>query len=41
MKIPGFLPAMDPPGFNRAQFHEKMNEDILKFLLTGKNPGAR
>lgn len=28
-----FLPSLDPIGFNREEFHKKMNAEILEFLL--------
>lgn len=31
-KLPGFLPATDPPGFDREKFHEELKEMILEFL---------
>lgn len=32
MKNPGFLPATDPPGFDREAFHEQLPIAILHFL---------
>jgi len=32
MTHPGFLPATDPNGFDRAEFHKLLNQDILTFL---------
>jgi predicted dienelactone hydrolase len=32
MKHPGFLPATDPPGFDREQFHQELPMEILAFL---------
>ncbi|WP_143305581.1 alpha/beta hydrolase family protein [Chitinophaga vietnamensis] len=32
MKTPGFLPATDPPGFDRVAFHQQLPGDILDFL---------
>ncbi|MDR2529727.1 MAG: hypothetical protein LBD04_12055 [Synergistaceae bacterium] len=28
-----FPPSQDPPGFDRARFHEKLNTEVLEFLL--------
>jgi pimeloyl-ACP methyl ester carboxylesterase len=33
MTVPGFAPAMDPPGFDRAAFHVEMNRQIVDFAL--------
>jgi len=33
MKSPTFLPAQDPEGFNRKEFHEDLQNTILDFLL--------
>nr|WP_235439614.1 alpha/beta fold hydrolase [Paenibacillus sp. DMB20] len=33
MKAPSFLPSQDPPGFDRESFHEKLQSDVLDFLL--------
>jgi hypothetical protein len=32
MQQPGFLPATDPPGFNRTAFHEQLPVMIAQFL---------
>ncbi|GAA4403659.1 dienelactone hydrolase [Nibrella viscosa] len=32
MQNPNFLPATDPPGFDREHFHTRLPEDILRFL---------
>jgi hypothetical protein len=32
MTNPAFAPSQDPPGFNRVQFHQEMNAEILQFL---------
>ena len=32
MSGPAFLPAQDPAGFDRVQFHETLNAEILTFL---------
>ncbi|MDP3659099.1 hypothetical protein [Phenylobacterium sp.] len=40
MRRPGFLPAQDPEGFDRAAFHEQMNADIEAFLRRTLAPGA-
>lgn len=32
MKKAGFLPATDPPGFDRIAFHRQLPEEILNFL---------
>ncbi|ODP26236.1 hypothetical protein PTI45_04076 [Paenibacillus nuruki] len=32
MKNPAFPPSQDPAGFNRTDFHEILNSDILNFL---------
>ncbi len=29
---PDFPPSQDPPGFDRARFHEEMNAEIAGFL---------
>jgi predicted dienelactone hydrolase len=29
---PSFAPSQDPPGFDRAAFHERLSEDVLAFL---------
>ncbi|KZL22065.1 Alpha/beta hydrolase family protein [Pseudovibrio axinellae] len=31
-QIPGFLPAQDPEGFNRAEFQPKLAKEVMKFL---------
>ena len=33
MQVPGFTPAMDPPGFDRATFHAQLNAQIVDFAL--------
>ncbi|MBX9856998.1 MAG: hypothetical protein K2Y26_15835 [Gemmatimonadaceae bacterium] len=33
MAVPGFAPAIDPPGFDRAAFHPQLNEQIVRFAL--------
>lgn len=32
MVSPSFRPSQDPPGFDRAAFHERLSEDVLTFL---------
>jgi predicted dienelactone hydrolase len=32
MAAPAFAPAHDPPGFDRAAFHEELNAEVLAFL---------
>jgi hypothetical protein len=32
MTNPAFAPSQDPPGFDRARFHEEMHADTLAFL---------
>lgn len=32
MSGPAFFPAHDPPGFDRTQFHETLNAEVLGFL---------
>ncbi|WP_080832296.1 alpha/beta hydrolase family protein [Cohnella massiliensis] len=32
MAVPGFLPAQDPPGFDRERFHERLQAEVLAFL---------
>lgn len=32
MQRPGFLPAADPPGFDREAFHRRLERDVLGFL---------
>lgn len=32
MKRPGFIPAIDPEGFDREAFHECLNADLLAFM---------
>jgi predicted dienelactone hydrolase len=32
MVSPAFPPSQDPPGFDRGQFHEEMNSEIMAFL---------
>lgn len=32
MSRPGFRPAQDPPGFDRARFHDELNAEIAEFL---------
>ncbi|KYF55858.1 alpha/beta hydrolase [Sorangium cellulosum] len=32
MRSPGFLPATDPPGFDREAFHRRLERDVLGFL---------
>ena len=32
MVRPGFLPAEDPPGFDRARFHAELGPEIERFL---------
>lgn len=32
MVDPGFPPSQDPPGFDRAAFHERLNREIEEFL---------
>ncbi|MNO52180.1 hypothetical protein D3C76_425950 [compost metagenome] len=32
MQTPSFLPAQDPPGFDREQFHERLTFEIIHFL---------
>ncbi|MGK3995982.1 alpha/beta hydrolase family protein [Sorangium sp. So ce1024] len=32
MQSPGFLPGMDPPGFDRDAFHRRLERDVLGFL---------
>lgn len=34
MATPSFLPAQDPPGFDREQFHEWLNAAVLHFLCS-------
>lgn len=36
MITPGFFPAQDPIGFDRAKFHNKLNSEILDFLVKVK-----
>lgn len=33
MAVPGFAPASDPPGFDRAAFHAVMNERMVAFAV--------
>lgn len=33
MKSPHFPPSIDPQGFDREEFHRKLNQEILSFLL--------
>ncbi|MBA3918766.1 MAG: alpha/beta hydrolase [Gemmatimonas sp.] len=33
MAVPGFAPAIDPPGFDRVAFHAEMNEQIVRFAV--------
>jgi predicted dienelactone hydrolase len=33
MITPEFLPALDPPGFDRQKFHKELNLEILNFLM--------
>jgi len=33
MQVPGFAPAMDPPGFDRATYHAQLNAQIVNFAL--------
>lgn len=43
MVSPSFRPSQDPPGFDRAAFHEQLSEDVLAFLnrtLGGANARA-
>jgi predicted dienelactone hydrolase len=41
MSRPGFPPALDPPGFDRAAFHHHMYADVVTFLdRTLSRPGA-
>lgn len=39
MTGPSFLPSQDPPGFDREQFHERLNAEVLDFLLKVRNIG--
>lgn len=32
MRVPGFLPATDPAGFDREKFHEELPGEVLEFL---------
>jgi fermentation-respiration switch protein FrsA (DUF1100 family) len=32
MKLPGFLPAFDPAGFDREAFHAELNVEMRAFL---------
>lgn len=32
MSGPAFIPAHDPPGFDRAHFHKTLNAEVLDFL---------
>jgi predicted dienelactone hydrolase len=32
MNNPAFAPSQDPPGFDRARFHQELNAGILEFL---------
>ncbi len=32
MRVPGFLPATDPAGFDREKFHEELPGEVLAFL---------
>ena len=32
MAKPSFLPSQDPPGFDRAAFHDRLNAEVLEFL---------
>ncbi|KYF78474.1 alpha/beta hydrolase [Sorangium cellulosum] len=34
MRNPGFLPATDPPGFDREAFQRRLQQDVLDFLDT-------
>lgn len=34
MITPSFLPSQDPPGFDREQFHEWLNAEVLHFLCS-------
>jgi len=34
MIAPSFLPSQDPPGFDREQFHEWLNTEVLHFLYS-------
>lgn len=34
MITPSFLPSQDPLGFDRKQFHEVLNAEILSFLIS-------
>ncbi len=40
LKTPGFLPATDPEGFDRPEFHKKLNVEILSFLKRVLQDGA-
>lgn len=33
MAVPGFAPAIDPPGFDRAAFHPQLNDQIVQFAV--------
>ncbi len=33
MAVPGFAPAIDPPGFDRAAFHPQLNDQVVRFAL--------
>ena len=33
MVVPGFSPAIDPPGFDRVAFHGEMNDQIVRFAV--------
>ena len=32
MKAPSFLPATDPEGFDREQFHRELPREVRQFL---------
>ncbi|AFC30785.1 hypothetical protein PM3016_4001 [Paenibacillus mucilaginosus 3016] len=34
MISPAFLPSQDPPGFDRVQFHETLQDEMTEFLLS-------
>jgi predicted dienelactone hydrolase len=38
MKRPGFVPAIDPEGFDREAFHELLNADLLAFMQNALRP---
>jgi hypothetical protein len=37
MQTPAFVPAQDPPGFDREQFHRMMAPEIAEFLRARLN----